>query len=75
MRNPTSDFRFGVLRYSNYEASFRKTKVDALRRMWHFMKPYNVESTADGVERVKNGWVSQSAHDVKTRFLGVAYAF
>ena len=55
MRNPGHNFRFGLLKSSNYETYFRKSEVDTFRRMGKFMETYNVQSTSEGVEKVKNG--------------------
>ena len=55
MRNPTSDFRYGLLKSSNYETYFRNSEIETLRWMGKFMEKYNVESTREGVEKVKNG--------------------
>uniref|UniRef100_A0A7M5V1T0 Uncharacterized protein n=2 Tax=Clytia hemisphaerica TaxID=252671 RepID=A0A7M5V1T0_9CNID len=65
MRNPSSDFRYGLLKSSNYETYFRNSEIETLRWMGKFMEKYNVESTREGVEKVKNGSLEAFIDDYK----------
>ena len=55
MRNPTSAFKFATLKFSSYEIFFKQDKNEVIRRMGKFMEPYNTDTTAEGVEKVRSG--------------------
>ena len=55
MRNPTKEFKFATVKSSSYETFFRKSERDVLKRMGMFMEKYNVDTTHEGIEKVKNG--------------------
>lgn len=56
MRNPTSAFKFATLKFSSYEIFFKQDKNEVIRRMGKFMEPYNTDTTAEGVEKVRREW-------------------
>ena len=53
MRNPTSAFKFATLKSSSYEIFFKQDINEVIRRMGKFMEPYNTDTTAEGVEKVR----------------------
>ena len=53
MRNPTSAFKFATLKFSSYEIFFKQDKNEVIRRIGKFMEPYNTDTTAEGVEKVR----------------------
>ncbi|XP_066913218.1 glutamate receptor ionotropic, NMDA 3B-like [Clytia hemisphaerica] len=62
-RNPTNEFRFGILRDSSYESFFKNGETDLLKRMSVFMEPYNYDTLAEGMDMVRNGTLQASFSD------------
>lgn len=57
MRNPTPTFKFGTSKGTSYVMFFRNAESKSLKRMYHFMEKYNVDSTKHGIDEVVKGYV------------------
>lgn len=55
MLNPTSRFKFAVLRSSSLEEFFKHSKNQDFVDMYNFMEKYNPKSLREGVTNVGEG--------------------
>ena len=55
--NPTNDFKFATIASTSVAEYFRRSTSEHFRRMFTFMKKYNLKSTREGAMKVLNGYV------------------
>ncbi|XP_065053994.1 glutamate receptor ionotropic, NMDA 2B-like [Rhopilema esculentum] len=53
--NPTNDFKFATIASTSVAEYFRRSTSEHFRRMFTFMKKYNLKSTREGAMKVLNG--------------------
>eukprot|EP00794_Sanderia_malayensis_P015932 gene15932-17533_t len=63
MLNPTDDFKFATVPSTSIEGFFKDAPDDNFRRMYFFMKKYNVASVEEGLAKVKSGELQAFIHE------------
>ena len=55
--DPPDGFTFGTLKDTSTEDFFKKSRSARLRKIYENMKKHNVKNFADGVRKVRTGYV------------------